>query len=93
MALVKPSELEDARRCLADRRARLPGLGYTDPEVAMMVFASVAEDLLASCREMAALLVALRGSKKLTLTDEQHRALQEPYARAVAAIRNAGGEP
>lgn len=93
MAAVRPDQLAAARRCLEERRQRLPELGFTDPEVAMMVFADVAEDLLTSCREMARLLAALRGSKKLTLTDEQHRALQEPYARAVAAITNAGGQP
>lgn len=93
MATVNPGQLTDARRCLADRRARLPGLGYTEPEVAMMVFADALEDCLASCVETSRLLAALRGSKKLTLSEEQHRALQEPYARAVAAITNAGGTP
>lgn len=93
MAAVKPMQLEAARTCLRERRERFPGMGFTDPEVAMMVFADVAEDLLASCQEMSRLLAALRGSKKITLTDEQHRALQEPYSRAIAAITNAGGQP
>lgn len=93
MAAVKPSQLADAKRCLADRRARLPDLGFTDPELAMIVFADALEDCVASCVEMSRLLAALRGSKKLTLSEEQHKALQEPYARAVAAITNAGGTP
>lgn len=93
MAAVKPEQLAEAQVCLRERRERLPGLGYTDPEFAMMVFADVCEDLLASCREMSRLLAALADSKKITLTDEQRRALQQPYARAVAAITNAGGQP
>ena len=93
MGAVQSSQLADARFRLEEVRRREPGLGYTEPEKAMLVFALVNEDLLASCREMARVLAALRGSKKITLTEEQHRALQEPYARACAAITNAGGQP
>lgn len=95
MAAVQPEQIAEARRCAAERRRWLTdsNLLFTSADRAVIVLDDALEDLLASCRELTRLLAALRGSKKLTLTEEQHRALQEPYARGVAAITNAGGQP
>lgn len=95
VARVDANEMREARACAAERRAvrDQAGLLFTSADRAAIALDDALEDLLGSCREMARLLEALRGSKKLVLTDEQHRALQEPYARAVAAITNAGGQP
>lgn len=95
MATVLPEQIAEARQTAAERRRMEPNaaLMFNASDRAVIILDDALEDLLASCRELTRLLAALRGSKKLTLTEEQHRALQEPYARGVAAITNAGGQP
>lgn len=72
MATVLPEQIAVARQTAAERRRTEPNaaLIFSASDRAAIVLDDALEDLLASCREMARLLAALRGSKKLTLTDE-----------------------
>lgn len=93
MSHVKPELVRAAREHYERLTTEPRTLGYTELEGYLMTFGALNATLVESCREMARILAALRGSKKITLTEEQHRALQEPYARAVAAITAAGVQP
>ena len=92
MPPVKPEQIKEARLYLERLRfERSPGLGFTDPEFALLAYGNALDDLLASCKEMSTLVEAMADSKKIDFNDAQRAAMKERYGRAMLAIANAEG--